>query len=333
MKILYSYRTDEEKNYITDRLSGHDVIFHNGSLDTFVGDTAGIECVSIFVNSHINSDLIVRFPNLKLIATQSTGYDHIDIASAKEKGIMVASVPAYGEKTVAEFTFALLLSISRNLFEAHERVIRNGSFSSDGLMGFDLNGKTIGVVGTGRIGKNVIRIAQGFSMNVIAFDLYPDTAFAEEMKFSYVPLERLVAESDIITLHIPGGKGTDKMIGKEQIEKMKKGVVIINTARGSLIDTEALASGLKNEIVGAAGLDVLSEEGYVDDELELLNAPHPQTDNLRTLLLNHYLIDHPHVVITPHTAFNTKEALQRILDVTCDNIIAFSKGESLNILK
>ncbi len=333
MKILYSYRTEEEKSHIAERLASFEVIFHQGPIDSFEGDRQGIECVSIFVNSHIDLALMESFPNLKLIATQSTGYDHIDVVSAKEKGVIVASVPAYGERTVAEFTFALLLSISRNLFDARERVSRDGSFNSDGLTGFDLFGKTIGVVGTGRIGKNVIRIAQGFSMKVIAFDLYPDTAFAEEAKVEYVSLDRLVAESDIISLHIPGGKGTDHLIGREQIEKMKKGVVLINTARGSLIDTEALVQGLQSGIIGAAGLDVLSEEGYVDDELELLNTPHPQTEGLRTLILNHYLIDHPQVVITPHTAFNTKEALGRILDVTCDNIISFSRGEALNILK
>lgn len=332
MKILYSYRTEEERDHVGKRLSGHDVVFHQGPISEFSGDTAGIECVSVFVNSFATKDVISSFPDLKLITTQSTGYDHIDLEFAKSKGIHVASVPAYGEHTVAEFTFALLLSISRNIFPARDRVIREGSFSSDGFMGFDLFGKMIGVIGTGRIGKNVIHIAKGFGMNVVAFDMHPDISFSQEVGFSYVPLEELICQSDIITFHVPGGNSTDKMIGRDEVEKMKKGVVLLNTARGSVIDTEALVYGLQNGIIGAAGLDVLSEEGYVKDELDLLNAPHPKTEELRTLLLNHYLIDHPRVVITPHMAFNTKEALQRIIDVTCDNIEGFATNKPLNLL-
>ena len=329
MKILYTYETEEEKTYMAEKLSAHEIIFHAGSLQDGDWSGDGITCLCVFVNSVIGKAELDKLPDVKYIATRSTGYDHIDMKLVHDGGITVSSVPSYGEHTVAEYTFALLLVLSRNMFPAHERVMQ-GSFSSEGLSGFDLYGKTIGVLGTGKIGKNVIKIAQGFGMTVTAFDLYPDQGFAKENNFEYKSLEELLAIADIISLHLPESKETHHIIHKDVVNKMKKGMIVINTARGSLIETNALVWGLQEGIISAAGLDVLDEEGYVADEMRLLGSKHPKEDELKTLLLNHYLIDHPHVIITPHNAFNTREALQRILDVTVENIQGFVSGSFLN---
>ena len=331
MKILYTYKTEEEKVEMEKNLAGHEVTFHKGSLQDGQWDGEGIECLCVFVTSHVGKDEMEKCPALKLIATRSTGYDHIDTAVAKERGISVATVPFYGENTVAEFAFALLLTISRKVSASIART-KSGSFSSEGLDGFDLKGKTIGVIGTGSIGKNVIQIAKGFGMNVIAFDLHRDDAFSNKIGFEYQTLEDVLAHSDVLSLHLPENEHTRHIINKDKIAMMKRGVYIINTARGGLIDTEALVWGLKEGIIAGAGLDVLSEEGNVDDEMRLLGETHPNEEQMKTLLLNHYLLEHPAVVVTPHTAFNTKEAIQRILDVTVSNIQSFSSGTPVNIL-
>jgi len=331
MKILYTYKTETEKVEMVTKLAGHDIVFHEGSLQDGDWSGEGIECLCVFVTSHVGILEIEKCPSLKLIATRSTGFDHIDVASAKVKGVSVASVPVYGENTVAEFAFALLLTISRKISACIGRT-KSGSFSSEGLEGFDLKEKIIGVVGTGSIGKNVMQIAKGFGMRVIAFDVHQDTASALKIGFEYVTLEGLLAQSDIISLHLPENEHTRNIINAERISMMKRGVYIINTARGGLIDTEALVMALKDGRVGGAGLDVLSEEGNVNDEMKLLGQSHPQEEAMKMLLLNHYLLEHPAVVITPHTAFNTKEAIQRILDVTVENVLSFSSGTPKNII-
>ncbi len=324
MKILYAYQTEAEREYVAGKLVGHELVFHLGPLqegEAWTGE--GVEAISIFVNSPIGEAELNRLPNLKLITTRSTGFDHVDLEAAKVRGVTVLSVPAYGEHTVAEFAFALLFTLSRKMFAAREAVIKEGSFDPKSFTGFDLCGKTLGVLGTGRIGKNVIKIAKGFGLTVLAFDAYPDQAFATEQGINYLPLDEIFQQSDIITLHLPGGQETEKIINDQAIAKFKHGMIVINTARGSLIDTEALVRGLTSGAVGGAGLDVLAEEGNVADEMHLLASPHPKAEDLKTLLLNHYLIDHPKVVITPHMAFNTEEALQRILDTTIDNLNNF----------
>mgnify|MGYP001601535265 CR=1 FL=1 len=330
MKILFSYKTEEERNYAAEKLAAHEIIFHQGPLQTGGWSGGGIEAVCVFVNSPVGETELTQLPDLKLIATRSTGYDHIDLARARARNITVVNVPAYGEHTVAEFAFALLLAVTRHICLANERVVRGGAFSPEGLTGSDLFGKTVGVIGTGRIGKNFIRIAHGFGLKIIAFDVFPDQEYAKTEGFNYQPLDEILRESDIISLHLPENKDTHHLINRQRVEQMKKGIIVINTARGSVIDTEALVWGLKQEIISAAGLDVLAEEGNVADEMHLLFNPHPQAAELKTLLLNHYLINHPNVLITPHMAFNTKEAIGRIIDTTIENINSFANGEIKN---
>lgn len=290
------------------------------------------DIAGVFVDSVVSKEVLDELPELKLIVALSTGYDHIDVAECKKRGITVSYVPSYGENTVAEFTFGLLLALARKICDAHSRVRETGSFSLEGLRGFDLKGKTLGVVGTGRIGKHVVRIAKGFEMNVVAFDTYPDPAFAAEMGFKYMPLGEVLAASDIITLHVPYMKETHHLINAETIKQMKPGAYLVNTSRGGVVDTDALVKALQNGHLGGTALDVLEEEGAVKDELNLLAGGHPEEHNLKVILEDHVLMRMPNVIITPHNAFNSREALRRIFETTIENIAAFIKGKPINNL-
>lgn len=307
----------------------------DGILDetTLPADTDA-EVISIFVNSVINEAVLSRLPNLKLIATRSTGYDHIDVEACKSKGVAVATVPSYGEDTVAEYTFALLLNLSRKVAEANDRIKETGNFDLSGLRGFDLKGKTLGVVGTGKIGKNVIEIATGFNMNIIAYDKFPDEAYATKMNYKYLTLDEVLAQSDIVTLHVPYLPENHHMINAGSIAKMKKGSYLVNTARGPLVETEALLRALKLGHLAGAGLDVLEEEGVTKDEVNFLTNEAPAgAHDLKIVLENHALVDMPNVIITSHNAFNTWEALQRILNTTIENIKGFASGAPINLVK
>ena len=270
-------------------------------------------------------------PNLKCIATRSTGFDHIDLKEAQEKGIVVCNVPSYGENTVAEHTFALILSLSRNLRKAYLRTVQN-NFSIDGLMGFDLKGKTLGVVGTGHIGLHVIRMALGFGMKVIAFDVKQQNFLSEILNFEYVSFEELLKRSDIISLHAPYLPSTRHLINKKNVSLIKKGAVLVNTARGGLIETDALVEALDKKILSGAGLDVLEEEEYVLEEKRLLEGVETEDHwrRLQTTLKNQVLLHRENVIYTPHMAFYSCEAVQRILDTTMDNIKAFIEGKTIN---
>ena len=289
------------------------------------------EIISVFVDSNINQRLIDKLPKLKFIATRSTGFDHIDIAYCKKKGIIVSNVPTYGENTVAEHAFALILTLSRKLYPSIERTHEQHSFETDhSLMGFDLKGKTLGVIGCGHIGKHVVRIGTGFEMNVLVFEPHPDKKLAKRFGFKYTNINNLLKKSDIITLHVPYNNKTHHLINEKAIKKMKHGVIIINTSRGSVVDTNSLVEGLKNKKIAGAGLDVIEEEDCIKEERELLKENLERACNLKTLLENHILMEMDNVIITPHNAFNSKEALQRILNITLENIIAFAKKKPLN---
>jgi D-lactate dehydrogenase len=326
----------EEKSEVGLQVSPKsDFGFQEGILneETVVNAPADAEIISVFVDSVINAKVLAHFPNLKMIATRSTGYDHLDLEACKAKGVVVANVPSYGEETVAEYAFALMLTLSRKIFESYDRLKETGSFSLEGLRGFDLNGKTLGVIGTGKIGKNVIEIAKGFNMKVVAYDKFPDEAYKQKMGYEYLSFDDVLAQADILTLHVPFLPENEHMINSETIAKMKKGVYLINTARGALVETEALLRGLKDGTIAGAGLDVLEEEGVTKDGLNFLTSLNSDEHNMRTILENHVLVDMPNVVITPHNAFNTWEALKRILNTTLENIKAFASGQPINLVK
>lgn len=332
MKTHYFSGEAWEEEFVRARLPDTEIVFHDGSLATYPDLTdpaATVLCT--FIESPIGAAEMSRFPSLKLIATRSTGFDHIDLAAAEERGILVANVPSYGENTVAEFTFALILSLSRRIPEARTSVL-SGAFSPTGLRGFDLAGKTLGVIGCGHIGAHVIRMANGFGMKVLGFETHQDAERARTLGFTYASLPELLAASDIVTIHVPYNAHTHHLISKENIGLLKKGAYLINTARGAVVETEALTAALESGALAGAGLDVLEEEGDLDDEMKLLSMPHPNAESLKITLENHYLISHPRVLVTPHLAFNTTEAIERILDTTIQNISSFSSGAPANIV-
>jgi D-lactate dehydrogenase len=290
------------------------------------------DMISVFIFSPLTKEVLDKLPLLKHVNTQSTGYDHIDLTACANRGIRVSNVPSYGENTVAEHAFALLLALSRKIVPSVEHT-RRGSFNTGPeLRGFDLKGKTIGVIGTGRIGQHAIRMAKGFEMDVIAFDAFPNEKAAAEMGFRYVGLDDLLAQSDVITIHAPLLPSTRHMINLQNITKMKKGCVLINTARGGLIDTDALLWALEAGQLGGLGVDVLEEENNIKEEKQLLSK-HFDCMALKTLLIEHMLLEYDNVIVTPHNAFNSAEALMRILDTSVENLDAFIAQKPLNLVK
>ena len=294
-------------------------------------DHATAEAISIFIYSKVDHQVLEAMPDLKLITSRSTGFDHIDLEECERRGIAVCNCPDYGDHTVAEHVFGLLLMISHRLEEAVERT-RRGNFSPRGLQGFDLRGKILGVVGTGNIGKETIRIARGFGMTVLAFDVKPDESAASDLEFDYVSMDRLLQSADIISLHVPANQNTQHLIDEEAFAKMKDGVVLINTARGDVVDMKALAKALVEQKVAAAGLDVLPYEPVIREEAELLRSVYEENQDLSSLLANEVLVRMKNVVVTPHSAFNTKEAVQRILDSTVENIQRFVASDPINVV-
>jgi D-lactate dehydrogenase len=317
MKIAFFEVPQSEQEFFRSALSGQDLVFYEGRLSMEHKEmTRDEEIICDFTSSIVNKEIIDMLPNLKLIATRSTGFDHIDVGYAATKGIKVCNVPAYGSETVAEFAFALLLTLSRKIREATTALKEDGDYTvPKKVQGFDLDKKNLGVIGTGKIGKNVIKIARGFNMNVLAYDLYPDMNFAKENNFLYKTLPEVLAESDIITLHAPYTKENHYLINKNNISQMKKGAYLINTARGELVETAALVSALETGALAGAGLDVLEGERNFKkgDTIPMLNLPN--------------------VVMTPHVAFDTREAEMRIMQTTVDNIKAFVAGTPINLVK
>jgi len=312
---------DMEVEYIKEKLSP-------GNLT--LAKTA--EGLGVFVNSEVRKQHIDELPNLKLIVTLSTGFDHIDTAYAKAKGITVCNVPAYGSRTVAEFTFSLILGLSRKTFAAYRQAKENHNFSITNFEGFNLQGKTIGIVGTGRIGQNVAQIAKGFDMNILGYDAFPNQAVAKNLGFTYVSLTDLLAQSDIVTLHVPYNKDTHHLINKQNIAAFKKGALLINTSRGEVAETESLMQGLELELLGGVGIDVIEGERQLADEWHVLTSSDQTAEQLKTLAEDNALLDHPRVAYTPHIAFFSKEAKHEIIHTTVENIAGFVSDQPKNIV-
>lgn len=333
MKVVFFETENWEADYLKNQLSSFAVNFISEKLTAENVETAKeAEVTSVFIDSQLTKDILEKLPNLKMVAARSTGFDHIDMNFCKEKGIIVCNVPYYGENTVAEHTFALILDLSRKIHESIEQVKKEG-FAVEGLRGFDLKGKTLGVVGLGRIGQHVARIAQGFEMNVLAYDVFPDKKLARKLNFKYVSLEDLLKNSDIITLHVPLNEKTRHLINAQNINLIKKNSHLINTARGGIVETSALVSALEKGILAGAGLDVLEEECYIKEEGQFLSEDFSKKCDVKTMLANHILMDKKNVIITPHNAWNSNEAIQRILDTTIENIKGFLKGKPINIVE
>lgn len=327
----------EVEDWVRDYIAGRGVEALNmklvrGVLDPESADEASdAEIVSVFIYSIVNRDVLDKLPNLRLISTRSTGYEHVDIEACRERGITVSNVPRYGENTVAEHAFCLILALSRKLKTAVTRTSQL-NFDVEGLRGFDLKDKTLGVIGAGAIGLHTIRMGKGFGMRVIAYDVFPQTILAEVLGFEYVPLDRLLAESDVISLHLPLLPSTYHLIDKDAIRMIKPGAILINTARGAVVDTEALVKALDDGILAGAGLDVLEGEESIKEEAQLLSESLP-VEKLRAIVRSYALLHRDNVIITPHVAFYSAEAEHRIIDTTIDNIESFLRGEPINVVK
>lgn len=304
--------------------------FSDRHLDA-AGDLGDPEVLTVFIYSKITREALAKFPNLKLVATLSTGFDHIDLVACREHGVTVCNVPSYGENTVAEHALALLLALTRKIVPAVNQT-RRGDFSLDGLRGVDLNGKTAGVIGTGRIGRHMIRMLRGLNMRVIAYDPRPQSELATDYGFTYVDLDELMKRSDVVTIHCPSTPETRHLINEARLRLMKPTAFLINTARGAIVETQALARALQENRLAGVGLDVVEEECAIIDERQLLRPQFQQSCDLRTVLADHILLNHPRVIITPHNAFNTQEALERILETTVKNIRAFESGRPINVV-
>lgn len=308
-----SQRKEFEKS-----LNNYQLSFFQGSIsDTSIDQYNNTEVISCSVNSQIDAKIIASLPNLKLITVRSTGYDNINLKECNKREIVVSNVPDYGSHTVAEFTFTLILSLTRKIPDVISKTKIEKVFSFQNLKGVDLFGKTLGVIGTGKIGLNVIKIANGFGMDVLAYDLYKNEDAAWEMHFKYVGLEELLSNSDIITLHCPLTPETTHLLNSENISLIKRGSYLINTSRGQVIDQKVLRPALISGQLGGVALDVLENEkqykNKVIDDPEILE-----------------LIKLSNVIITPHTAFYTKEAETKIINTTIRNIEQFANNNPQN---
>lgn len=319
MKIaMYDTKPYDKEWFEKKKPQNYEMIYYETKLRPETASLAdGCEVVCAFVNDLIDAGTIDKLyeHGVRLIALRCAGFNNVDRKAAEGK-IQIVRVPAYSPYAVAEHAMGMLLCLNRKLHKAYNRT-REGNFTLNGLTGFDLHEKTIGVVGTGKIGKTFIHICQGFDMNVLAYDPYPDAS----LPVTYVEKEELFRRSDIISLHCPLTSETHHLINEESIGLMKDGVMLINTSRGALVKKEALLSGLKEKKIGAAGLDVYEEEAeyfYEDYSNEIIE------DEVLALL-----VSMPNVLVTSHQAFLTNEALQNIAETTLANIRAYEKGEEL----
>lgn len=332
MKIAFFEIQDWEKATLTEAFPNDELLFFDRPIaEADLPHLEDCAVISVFIYSALTKKVLERLPELKCIATRSTGYDHIDMGAAKDLGVTVTNVPSYGENTVAEHTFALILALSRNVHRSHVRRLRQ-NYSIEGLKGFDLKGKTIGVVGTGKIGKHVAKIARGFEMNIVAYDLYPDEQLAKDTGCTYVSLDDLLSRSDIVSLHLPHTSDSYHLINETNITNMKRGAILVNTARGELVDNKALLKGLDQGILAGCGLDVIEGEQLIKEEKEILYAD-VNPDQMSELVKNHLLLSRDNVVYTPHIAFYSEEALERILSTTIDNIRCFVSGQNQNVVE
>lgn len=327
MKIALFNVGSDEKAFLSRLLAGTgECAWHEEALDTsYFPSLADTAILSVSVHSRVDKAALDALQGLKLIATRSTGFDHIDVDYAKVKGIVVVSVPGYGSRTVAEFAFALILALSRKVHLAIRYDLGTSDDELKNAWGFDLYGKTLGVVGTGRIGKNAVRIGKGFGMAITAFDLYPDEKFASEEGFSYAPIEEVLRRADIVTLHVPGGPSTHHLLNAGNIAFMKKSAYLVNTARGEVVDAAALSAALRAGNIAGAAIDVCEGEQDIISAIE---------ESRESELLRAYreMRSLSNVLMTPHVASFTKEAKEEISRVTADNICLFIAGTPQNVL-
>jgi D-lactate dehydrogenase len=308
VRVLFTDLIFEDKERI--RLDGCTFKFYGrtGSPQELVELSRDVDIICMrdqFVK--VTKETLDQLPRLRMIATRSTGYDHIDLKSASEKGIVVCNVPDYGAQVVAEHAFGLLLAVARNIVTGANRYSQERLFSDVGLAGVELSGKTFGILGTGRIGAHSARIARGFGMNIVAYDIVKNPRLEELYSTRYLPLDKALEEADFVTIHLPLNDGTRGLISERTLQLMKKGSILVNTARGAIVVTQDLIRALKQGRLAGAGLDVLEDEREKYHDFTGLN-----------------------VVVTPHLGWFTKEVIWRIVDLSLENIRAFMEGKPKN---
>jgi D-lactate dehydrogenase len=310
MKIVFTELTDHA-DLIRTAFPDDELVIFDRPLDErqLVDASANAEIISVFIYTPVTSEVIDSLPSLRLIATRSVGFDHVAAKYAIEKGIIVCHVPDYGSHVVAEHVFALLLACARKIPSANAFVKGERKFDFSPFLGQELRDKTLGVVGTGKIGAAVIDIAEGFGMKIVAYDVYENMSLATKYGFPYLPLSEVLERSDFVTLHTPLTPETHHLIDARALSKMREGSILINASRGGVLDSVALKDALESGHLGGAGIDVLEDEA------------HPENDPL---------LDAPNLVITPHSAFYTKEVLSRITELTIETIRSFKAGSPTN---
>ena len=334
VKLVFFDLDEREQGVVRDafaRESGYDIAMHPESLTNENASLArDADGIGIFVASHATKKALDRMPNLKLIAAMSTGFDNIDVDACRERNIAICNVPSYGANTVAEYAFGLILALARNFRPMFERTAR-GDFSRAGLVGMDIAGKTLGLVGTGRIGSHLARIAHGADMNVVAYDPHPKPDLARDYGVRYLDLDNLFREADIISLHVPYTESTRHLVNAERLRLAKNTALLINTSRGGVVDTRAVATALSEGRLGGVALDTFEgEEVWIEEEFA--ETGEPPAAELQEALESFSILHSDRAILSPHNAFNTHEALERILATSIENIKAFFAGKPQNIV-
>lgn len=331
-KIVFYDVAEQDVEYVKTNFEDAVICDKPLSLET-VELAKDAEIISIFVTSKADKNVCEQLKKVKFISCRSTGYDNVDLISAHNRGVLVSNVPSYGENTVAEYAFTLLLALARKIPQTIDQ-IQSGEIDNHELGGFDLSGKTLGVIGTGRIGTHAISIGRGFGMKVIGFDPFPRLELEGQLGFAYVDFRELVKTCDVITIHAPLTKTTHHLLDASAFRAMKPNCVVVNTSRGEIIDTSALTDALRDKQIAGVALDVIEGEELLDTERELqIIRSHRSKQKLMLAAEIAAIEKLPNVIITPHNAFNTAEAVARIWNTSNDNIKAYLAGKSQNLVE
>ena len=324
--LFFDVKEDDKKFFEEYNLACWEQIYYEDSLTNYSELPQAdheAEIISVFTTSRVGEDVLSKFPYLKLIAARSVGLNHIDMDYCREHNITVKNAPHYGDNTVAEFTFGLMLDVSRHITKAYYD-LKSENIHIEEYCGTELFNKTLGIIGLGAIGGEVARIARGFHMNILAYDIVECEAHKEKHHVKYTTLDDIAQNADIVTIHMPSTKTNYHLIGADFFNKMKSTSYLINTARGEIVDTQALYDAISSKKILGAGLDVLEYEEMISSPDEYITKINDlDAEILRKTLLNNKLLKLPNVIITPHIAFNTKEAIRRTLEITLNNIYAF----------
>lgn len=328
-KIVYFDVDEDEVAYLKEKNEGrYDYYLTEKSLnklEEIPQEYKDSKIISCFTTSRVGKEVLKQFTSLQLIALRSVGFNHIDLDYCNERGIVVENTPNYGNKSVAEFAFGLMLDVCRKITRSYIDY-KEMKVNSQKLIGTELGGKTVGVVGLGAIGSEFARLAYGFDMKILGLDLGKNETLEELYKVEYADFDRMLQESDFISLHAPLTKQNYHMFNEDSFKKMKNSSIIINTARGELIDTQALYNALTRKEIAGAGLDVLESEETISDPEYLNDINRLNESMLKQTILNTRMQQLDNVIITPHIAYNTYEAIHRILETTMHNIDSFEEG-------